>query len=354
MTYGKIILFIIAIAALGAAIWYYQKDKEIDPGLNDSNLEIQEAEINSEITESEGGPVSTGASQGGQVEHSVSIPALINKQYDGRDLVLGDILDDNSVYTRYYITYKSGELAISGILNLPKGQGPFPLLILNHGHIDTDLYTNGRGLRREQDYLARTGYAVLHTDYRNHAQSGKDGRDDLAVRLSYAEDAVNAVYAVRDAKLESVDASRVGMLGHSMGGGVTLSSLVIDPDLIDAAVLYAPVSGNMQDSYHRWIERRPESASKIVELYGSPETAPDFWGDVNAENFYSRISAPVKIFHGTADSSVPLAWSQETLALLQSAGKDGSLVIYDNAPHEFVLDWQNFMEETKKFFDKNI
>jgi hypothetical protein len=28
-------------------------------------------------------------------------------------------------------------------------------VILNHGYIDPAIYTNGRGLKREQDYLAR-------------------------------------------------------------------------------------------------------------------------------------------------------------------------------------------------------
>lgn len=40
-------------------------------------------------------------------------------------------------------------------MNIPKGDGSYPLVILNHGHIDTDIYTLGRGLKREQDYLAR-------------------------------------------------------------------------------------------------------------------------------------------------------------------------------------------------------
>src|SRR3989338_4121372 len=94
--------------------------------------------------------------------HPVSIPALMKKEFDGRELKLVRILDENEVYTRHYITYKSGDLTISGILNIPKGQGPFPLLVLNHGYIDPEIYTNGRGLKREQDYLARHGYAVIH------------------------------------------------------------------------------------------------------------------------------------------------------------------------------------------------
>jgi hypothetical protein len=33
-------------------------------------------------------------------------------------------------------------------MNIPKWEGDFPLLILNHGYLDTRVYTNGRGLKR--------------------------------------------------------------------------------------------------------------------------------------------------------------------------------------------------------------
>ena len=289
--------------------------------------------------------------------HPVSIPAIMQKEFDGRDFILGQILDDNSFYTRYYITYKSGELTISGIMNVPKGEAPvggFPLLILNHGHIDTAVYTNGRGLRREQDYFARQGYVVVHPDYRNHADSSKDERDELAVRLSYAEDVINAVYAVKSSGLDFVNTDNVGMLGHSMGGGVTLLALVVAPGLVDAAILYAPVTGNLQDSYERWIERRPESAEQIANLYGSPDDSPDFWKNVNAENFFERITAPIRIFHGTTDESVPLEWSEETRDLLNALGKQVELTIYPGAPHEFGSDWSDFMNSCEEFFAESL
>jgi len=284
----------------------------------------------------------------------ISLPTLFNKEFDGSDLRLGRVLEENSSYTRYYITYKSGDLTISGIMNVPKGNGPFPALVLNHGHIDTSVYTNGRGLRREQDYLARAGYVVLHPDYRNHADSGKDERDALAVRLGYMEDVINAVYALKSSGLAYIDTVNIGMLGHSMGGGITLSVLVSQPDLVKAAVLYAPVSGDMRKSYERWIARQSNNIEEITGTYGSPAEAPEFWNNISAETFYDRVTAPVRIFHGTADASVPLEWSRETQSRLQAAGAAVELTVYDGAPHEFTTDWPSFMQSTKEFFDSRL
>ena len=281
----------------------------------------------------------------------VSIQAMIEKEFQGTDLSFGKILDDNSSYTRYYITYKSEGLKISGIMNIPKGTGPFPVLILNHGHIDTNIYTNGRGLKREQDYLARRGYVVLHTDYRNHADSDKDTDNETRFRLGYAEDAINAVLAVKNSELPYFDKENIGMLGHSMGGGVTLNTLVVRPDLVKAAVLFAPVSADYRKNFEKWTRQRSEISKKIIELYGTPTTSPKFWDGISAINYFERISAPIQLHHGTDDASVPLKWSDELEIALKKNNKDIEYFIYNNEPHEFINAWPLVMERTVNFFD---
>jgi cephalosporin-C deacetylase-like acetyl esterase len=131
------------------------------------------------------------------------LPDYLRHELTGTGLEFVKVLDENSAYTRYQISYLSDGLKISGIMNIPKGDGKYPLVILNHGHIDTDIYTLGRGLKREQDYLARAGFAVVHTDYRNHAFSDKDLSiiEEKTPNRSrkYGSDSMNAIIAVREA-----------------------------------------------------------------------------------------------------------------------------------------------------------
>lgn len=285
--------------------------------------------------------------------HLVSLQALSQKIFDGRDLKLERVLDENSAYTRHYITYKSGELKISGIMNVPKGTGPFPMAILNHGHIDTNVYTNGRGLKREQDYLARRGFVVLHADYRNHAESDDDPNEELKLRLGYTEDVINAIYAVKNAKLDFIDTGNIFMLGHSMGGGIAIQIMVTQPELIDAYVLFAPVSADFRDTFDRWFTRRPEMAEKIISQYGSPKDSPEFWSGLNALQYLNNVSAPVMIHHGTEDRDVPLAWSETLANELKKKKKDITLHIYKNEPHEFINAWPLVMRRTVEFFESN-
>ena len=285
--------------------------------------------------------------------HPVSLPALMAADFDGRDLRLGPVLDQNNDYTRYAVTYSSGGLTISGIMNVPAGDGPFPVLVLAHGYIDPDVYTTGRGLAREQDYLARAGYVVLHTDYRNHAGSDDDPDSDLRLRLGYAEDVINAVLAVRSSDLPYLDGDRVGLLGRSMGGGVTYDVLVAAPGLVDAAVVYAPVSSDAADNFDKWQRDGPEG-DRIIEAYGDPANEPEFWRQRSARTFFDRITEPILIHHGTADDTCPIEWSHETLDALEAAGVDAELIEWEGEPHAFEAAWGESIERTAEFFHAHL
>jgi dipeptidyl aminopeptidase/acylaminoacyl peptidase len=285
----------------------------------------------------------------------VSLPALMAEEFDGRGLRLGRVLVRTSDYTRRAASYRSGDLRISGIINVPDGAGPFPVLVLLHGYIDPAVYVTGQGLMREQDYLARRGYVVLHVDYRNHAGSDADPAAERRLRLGYTEDVINAVLAVKRSRLPFLDGDRVGLLGRSMGGGVTFNALVTRPGLVDAAVVFAPVSSRTEDNFNRWIRNdRDELAGEIIDRYGSPEGNPGFWREVSPRTYFGRVTEPLLIHHGTADESCPIRWTRATYAALRRAGKDVRLHVYDGEAHAFGPQWPLSMRRTVRFLDRHL
>ncbi len=80
--------------------------------------------------------------------HPISMDALIQKKYDGRNLKLGRRVGDFGAYRRYLVSFRGDGLRISGVMNVPDGKGPFPVLVLNHGYIDRDTYFPGQGMPR--------------------------------------------------------------------------------------------------------------------------------------------------------------------------------------------------------------
>ena len=288
---------------------------------------------------------------------SVSLPALFEREYDGRGLRLRGVIARTDAYTSHTVTYRSGDLTISGKLNVPTGRGPFPALVLAHGYIDPAYYVNGQGLMREQDWLARAGYVVLHTDYRNHAGSSKDPRAERRMRLGYTVDTINAVKALRATKRIRVDDDRIGLLGRSMGGGVVYNVLVTAPGLVDAAVVFAPVSSRTADNFNRWIrdgDGRDDLSDFILARYGEPREARRFWREVSPRTYFDRITEPVLIHHGTADESCPIRWSRQTLRAMKAAGVQARMRTYPGEPHAFAADWPLSMRRTTGFFRRHL
>lgn len=272
----------------------------------------------------------------------ISVEALIERKFNGRGLRVGQVLGEFGAYTRYAVTYRSENLRISGIMNVPAGKGPFPVLVLNHGYIEPAIYVTGQGLAREQDWLARQGYVVLHTDYRNHAGSDNDPNVDYELRLPYAVDVVNAVRAVKRSDLPYLDGDRVGLLGRSMGGNVTFNALVARPGLVDAAVVYASTSTLAADNwrqFYRPSEDRSDVNARMARTYGLPAESPEFWGAASPRRYLDRLQQPVLMHHGTLDDSCPIAWSRATVRAMREQDQRVRLATYAGEGHTMYAQW---------------
>ncbi len=283
--------------------------------------------------------------------------ALIQRKYDGRNLKLGRRLGDFGAYRRYLVSFRGDGLKISGVMNVPDGKGPFPVLVLNHGYIDPDTYFPGQGMPREHDYLARQGYVVLHVDYRNHATSSKDRNVDYELRLPYAVDTINAVKAVKNSKLKFLDRDRVGWLGRSMGGEVTLRALAARPGLVDAAVIYASTSSLTADNWKQFNQGSSDRRAvnrRIEKGYGLPSQSPEFWRAASARPYLDRVTEPVLVHHGLLDETCPIAWSRRTVEALDRGRADVTFRTYRGEGHTFERQWLTSIKRTVAFFDRHL
>lgn len=296
--------------------------------------------------------VSPGSANASQIPGT--IPEAMAYEFRGSDLKIGKQVGSTSAYTRHAITYRSGDLKISGIMNKPRGKGPFPVVVLAHGYIDPDVYVSGQGFMREQDWLARKGYIALHVDYRNHASSDKDPDNDASLRLGYAEDVIAAGLAVRTSDYPFIDTNNVAVLGRSMGGGVTYQALVLAPGVFDAAITYASTSTNAADNFNKWQRNDYDISKKVLKRYGTPEENPAVWRTLSSRNYFGRITEPVLAFHGTADDSCAISWARATKRALDAAGVENRLVEYEGAGHYFYGPWGDSIGKVGRFLEKHL
>jgi dienelactone hydrolase len=255
---------------------------------------------------------------------------------DGRDLKVVRTIARTGAYTQYGITYHSDGRQISGVMYVPAGRGPFPVIIMNHGYIPIAEYTTGMDSKRESPFLASNGYVAIHPDFRNYASSDDDPEADADTNtFGWTEDALNLVTAVQRSDLPYLDAGRIGMWGHSNGGQVGLQVMSIDVD-IKAYVLFAPTSPDYVDNFNRWTRpERPRLVAAIQAKHGLPEENPDFWRGISSGPWFDQVSAPVLLFHGTGDTNTPYDWSVRTVQLLRAAGKDITFVSPRGENHLF-------------------
>ena len=172
--------------------------------------------------------------------------------------------------------------------------------------------------------------------------------------MGYAEDVINAGLAVRNSTLPFIDNNKVALLGRSMGGGVAFQALTIRPGVYDAAITYAATSSNTADNFNKWQRYDSALGKKIIAKYGSPEKEPEFWRSMSARNYFSRVTEPILMIHGTNDDSCDISWARATDAALTRAGKDATLVEYKGAGHYFYGPWNDSITRVDKFLAKHL
>ena len=302
-----------------------------------------------------------------------TIAGLRQHDFQSGSIHIRRVLDDNDKFTMYLIDYPSDGLTITGVMQIPLGEGPFPVILMNHGFFSRNVYNSGDGTDRAAAFLAEHGYITLASDYRSWGDS------DVGNSFFYSGlviDVINLINAIPS--IERADPDRIGMWGHSMGGGVTTKVLAVD-ERVKAAVLYSPVSADDADIIARWgigCFGDIAQGELIVGCNSSdviPEDLPQNMQDAyrfaasDADTlkkiapFYNLdlIKVPIQIHYGTEDgkfiSGTPPQWSVKLTQGLRDAGKQVELLQYEGEGHSFIgQPWFDFMTRTLRFFDQYV
>lgn len=302
-----------------------------------------------------------------------TIAGLRQHDFKSGSVHIRSILDENDKFTTYLIDYPSDGLTITGVMQIPVGEGPFPVVLMNHGFFSRSVYNSGDGTDRAAAFLAEHGYITLASDYRSW------GHSDVGASFFYSGlviDVINLINAIPS--IEQADPERIGMWGHSMGGGVTTKVLAVD-ERVRAAVLYSPVSADDADIIARWgmgcfgdiaqgelvvgcnsSDVIPEDLPQnMQDAYRFAASDTDTLKKIAPFYNFDLINIPIQIHYGTEDgkfiSGTPPQWSVKLTQGLRDAGKQVELLQYEGEGHSFIgQPWFDFMTRTLRFFDKYV
>ena len=183
----------------------------------------------------------------------------------------------------------------------PPGDGPFPLVIINHGKAagDTRLQPRQRYLLAARELLSR-GYAVATPMRQGFARSGGHyaggGCDVEGNGVAQADDVAVALAAL--ARLPDIDARRVVVMGQSQGGLATMALGARNLPQVAGLVNFA--GGLRLDDCAHW----QRDLAAAMGDYGGATHAPSLWFYGDNDEFFD-VDTWQRMFKAYTDAGGP-------------------------------------------------
>lgn len=251
---------------------------------------------------------------------------VLNPEIQGQDLVKAEVVryksfDGLEIPAIYYKPHQASE------------ENPVPALVWVHG---------GPGGQSRQNfsafiqYLVNHGYAVLAVNNRGSSGYGKTfyQMDDLNHGDKDLKDCVEGKNWL--AQQPGIDGEKIGIIGGSYGGYMTMAALTYAPEEFDVGVNLFGVTNWIRTlkSIPPWWESFKDALYKEL---GDPYSADSVRLKQISPLFHTdNVTKPLIVLQGSQDPRVLQAESDEIVAGVRKNGVPVEYVLFEDEGHGFV------------------
>jgi dipeptidyl-peptidase-4 len=198
----------------------------------------------------------------------------------------------------------------------------YPAVVMVYGGPHAQKVRNAWEASTQVQLLAHSGFVVFELDNRGMGNRGKAFAAALYHHMGGVEVRDQLVGVAHLKSLPYVDSGRLGLLGWSYGGYMTLMCMLQAPDVFRTGVAVAPVTDwALYDTHY-------------TERYmGHPEENPEGYERSKVLTYVKQLQGKLLLVHGMADDNVLFQHSVLLMDALQQASIPFEMMAYPGKKH---------------------
>ncbi len=238
------------------------------------------------------------------------------------------------------ITYRSraGDLDIPAFVFQPlkpRGARGHPAIVWVHENIRGHLYEHYIPYVRE---ATSKGYVVIAPEYRGSIGYGKALYDAIDYGGAEVDDVVTAVHVLKS-RYPQVDSSRIGIIGWSHGGMITLLATFRNPTVFKSAVAIVPVTNLFQRLAWKGVDSQKQAIDPHNRYGGLPHEQRDLYKDRSPLYNVDKLQVPLYVAVAKNDDDVNIEEDMQLVDALRARKPAlAETTVYDDPPGGHTFD----------------